>query len=143
MKVRNYMEENNTELLFTDENIMKAIMKISPENRKYILSIAYNDLFSVANSSEYTQNFINICEQYIEGYTKMKDVICEFLEKIHEQSSEDVITEMVNNYKDLSREERLEFNKKLKEESTIENKLDMFDYDWKHLIDSLQKVVKA
>lgn len=137
------MEENNTELLFTDENIMKAIMKTSPENRRYILSISYNDLFSVANSSEYAQNFINVCDEYIEGYIKMKDAICEFLEKIHEQSSEDVITEMVNNYKDLSREERLEFNKKLKEESTIENKLDMFDYDWKHLIDSLQKVVKA
>lgn len=137
------MEESNTDLLFTDENIMKAITKISPENRKYILSIAYNDLFSVANSSEYAQNFINICEQYIEGYTKMKDVICEFLEKIHEQSSEDVITEMIENYKNLSREERLEFNKKIVAENTLENSLDMLSYDWKHLIDSLQKVVKA
>lgn len=143
MKVRIYMEEKNTELLFTDENILKALMKTSPENRRNLLAMEYNNLFYMANDSECAQRSLEICDEYIEGYRKIKDGICEFLEKIQEQATENAITEMTNIYKELSREERLEFCKKLQEESTIENSLDMFEHTWKSMISKLQKAVKV
>lgn len=39
MKVRIYIEEKNTELIFTDDDIMKALMKMSPENRRNVLAV--------------------------------------------------------------------------------------------------------
>lgn len=137
------MEENNKEFTFTDENIMKALMKTTPENRRNLLAMEYNNLFYIANISEYAQRSLEICDEYIEGYKKIKEGICEFLEKIQEQTTESVFDEMANVYKDLSREERLEFCKKIAGESTIENKLDMLNYSCKHLIDTLQKAVNV
>lgn len=74
---------------------------------------------------------------------EMKDAIYEFLDIIHNQTTKSVIDDMANIYKELSREERLEFCKKIAEESTIENRLDMIDYNWKHLIGTIQKAVKV
>ena len=50
---------------------------------------------------------------------------------------------MANTYKELSREERLEFSKRIAQESTLENSLDMLDYNWKHLLGTIQKAVNV
>lgn len=136
------MEENNKEFTFTDENIMRALMKTTPENRRNLLAMEYNNLFYMANISEYAQRSLEICDEYIKGYKKIKEGICEFLEKIQEQTTENVVTEMANVYKELSREERLEFCKRLQEESNLENSLDLFEHTCKNMISKLQKVVK-
>lgn len=137
------MVENNTELLFTDDEIMKALMKMSPEKRRLALAIPYSDLCCVANSTEYAQNFINICNEYIEGYVRVKDSVCEFLGMLQEQTAEEVFDEMAKTFKELPREEQLNFCKNLTGESNIKNSLDVLNYGCKHLIDTLQKVAKV
>ena len=57
-----------------------------------------------------------------------------FMEKQQEQTTENVIEDMVRIYKDLSREERLEFSKKLQDEENILNSLDMLKYSWGKLV---------
>ena len=137
------MEENNKEFTFTDENIMKALMKMSPENRRNLLAMEYNNLFYMANISEYAQRSLEICDEYIEGYKKIKEGICEFLENIQEQTTGHVLDEMANAYKELSREEQLEFCKKISGESTLDTTLDLLSNNLQHLLGTLQKAVNV
>lgn len=137
------MEENNTELLFTDDDIMKALMKMSPEYKEALLAFGFESLRFIANDTESAKNAVENCDKYIVGWKKAKEAIYEFFEMIHNQTTECVIDEMANTYKELSREERLEFSKKIAGESTLENSLDMLDYNWKHLLGTIQKAVKV
>ena len=89
------------------------------------------------------KNAVENCDKYIVGWHRAKEAIQEFLGKLQEQTTENVINEIADVYKNFSREERLEFSKKIAEESNLENSLDMFDYNWKHLIGNLKKAVKA
>ena len=135
------MEENNK--FYTENDIMKVIMQMTEENRIALLSIGFEGLISIVNNTEFAQNTLENCDRYIAGWQRIKEAIVEFVEKKDEQTTESVVAEMTNAYKELSREERLEFCKKIAEESTIKNRLDMLDYNWKHLIGTLQKVVKV
>ena len=67
-------------------------------------------------------------------WQRAKEAITEFMEKQQEQTTENVIEDMVGIYKDLSREERLEFSKKLQDEENILNSLDMLKYSWGKLV---------
>ena len=137
------MEENNKEFTFTDENIMKALMKMSPENKNELLGLSLDSLIRTANDTDFAQSQINNCDIHITGWLRLKEAIHEFLELIHNQTTESVIDEMTKTYKELSRKERLEFSKKIAGESTLENSLDMLDYNWKHLLGTIQKAVKV
>lgn len=137
------MVENNTELLFTNENIMKTLIKMTPENKDALLEFNFESLRYIANDVESAKNAVENCDKYIVGWQRAKEAIQEFLEKIHEQTTENIIDEMVSAYKNFSREERLEFSKKIAEESNLENSLNLFNYNWKHFVNTLQKAVKV
>lgn len=137
------MEENNTELLFTDENIMKALMKMSPENRRNVLALEYNKLFYIANDSEYAQKCIAFLDENVELSLQAKASIQEFLDVIQEQTTGHVLDEMANTYKELSREEQLEFCKKISDESTLDTTLDLLSNNLQHLLGTLQKAVNV
>ena len=80
--------------------------------------------------------FFTNCQrwEYITMWQRAKEAITEFMEKQQEQTTENVIEDMVGIYKDLSREERLEFSKKLQDEENILNSLDMLKYSWGKLV---------
>ena len=131
------------EKLYTENDIMKVIMQMTEENRIALLSIGFEALISIANNTESAQNALENCDKYIAGWKRTKEAIAEFVEKKNGQTTENVITEMANTYKELSREERLEFSKRIAQESTLENSLDMLDYNWKHLLGTIQKAVNV
>lgn len=137
------MEENNTELLFTDENIMKVLMKMSPEYKDALLAFGFETLRYIANDTESAKNAVENCDKYIVGWQRAKEGICEFLEKIQEQTTGHVLDEMANAYKELSREEQLEFCKKISGESTLDTTLDLLSNNLQHLLGTLQKAVNV
>lgn len=126
------MVEN--EKLYTENDIMKILMHMTPENRIALLSMGFETLINIANNSESAQCALDNCDKYIEAWQRAKESITEFMEKQQEQTTENVIEDMVGIYKDLSREERLEFSKKLQDEENIINSLDMLKYSWGKLV---------
>lgn len=137
------MEEKNTELLFTDDDIMKALMKMSPEYKEALLAFGFESLRFIANDTESAKNAVENCDKYIVGWQRAKEGIREFLGKIQEQTTGHVLDEMANVYKELSREEQLEFCKKISEESTIDTTLDLLSDNLQHLLGTLQKAVNV
>lgn len=135
------MVENDK--FYTENDIMKVIMQMTEENRIALLSIGFEGLISIANNTESAQIALENCDKYIAGWQRTKEAIAEFVEKKNGQMTGHVLDEMANAYKELSREEQLEFCKRISGESTIENKLDMLNYSCKNLIDALQKVVNV
>ena len=107
---------------------MKAVLRMTPEKKSSLLEFSFESLNSIANEPEGVKIAIQYCDNSLAEWRKMKDAILEFSEVIHGQSTESVITEMANVYKELSREERLEFCKAIAGESNLENSLDLLDY---------------
>lgn len=126
------MAEN--EKLYTENDIMKILMHMTPENKIALLSMGFETLINIANSSESAQRALDNCDKYIMAWQRAKESITEFMEKQQEQTTENVIEDMVGIYKNLSREERLEFSKKLQDEENILNSLDMLKYSWGKLV---------
>ena len=126
------MVEN--EKLYTENDIMKILMHMTPENKIALLSMGFETLINIANNFESAQCALDNCDKYITMWQRAKEAITEFMEKQQEQTTENVIEDMVGIYKDLSREERLEFSKKLQDEENILNSLDMLKYSWGKLV---------
>lgn len=117
-------------------------MHMEDKNKSTLLSMEFKILSNLANSSEFAQYTLNSCEKYITEWQKIKVAIVDFIDKKNGIRTENIIDNMTNLYKGLSREERFEFNKKIAQEGTFENSLDMLDYNWKHFLGTIQKAVK-
>lgn len=135
------MEENNK--FYTENDIMKVIMQMTEENRIALLSIGFEGLISIANNTESAQNALENCDRHIAGWQRTKEAIAEFVEKKNGQTIGHVLDEMANAYKELSREEQLEFCKKISGESTLDTTLDLLNNNLQQLLETLQKAVKV
>ena len=80
------MEEKNK--VFTEDNIMKALLKMTPENKNALLTFNFETLRWIANDTVSAQSAIEGCDKHITGWHRTKDAILEFLDIIHGESTE-------------------------------------------------------
>lgn len=62
------MGENNKE--FTNDNIMKVLLKMTPENKGALLAFEFEAISCIANDAEYAQKAIENCDKYIDAWKK-------------------------------------------------------------------------
>lgn len=136
------MEENNKiqEIKYTEEQVMKALMKMSPELKEALLSNSIASLMTIANDTEFAISVIKKGMEYVKSYTNGVKGILQFIELLSKQENDEknVVDTMAELYEGLSREERLEFNVKLAEISDLENSLDTLKYQWNKLVNKVR-----
>lgn len=132
------MTENNEikELKYTEEQVMRALMQMTPEQRQILYGNSIQNLMEIANSEEYAQNAIDYYTKQANAYAVAVNLIKEFVTTLHNQdnSTENVIESMAEIYKGLSREERLQFSERIAEESDLNNSLDMLKSTWRKFL---------
>lgn len=140
-KARNYMTENNEikELKYTEEQVMKALMQMTPEQRQILYGNSIQNLMEIANSEEYAQRAIDYYTQQADAYAVAVNLIKEFVTALHNQnnSTENVIESMAEIYKGMSREERLQFSEMIAKEGDLDNSLDMLKSTWRKFLSHL------
>lgn len=139
MKTKNEIQA----VKFTRDDILKGLMRLDDNRRQAISNISLEQLSGMVNNPKYLQEVYNNCDTYIVGYQKMKDAIKDFVEMVHIEKFKGktgTIDDMVEKYKNFSREDRLKFNKKLLDVSELENSVDTFKYAWNKLMKTLNAV---
>ena len=135
------MDENNSknEKLYTEEQVIRAIMQMQPEQREFLFSTKFENIMGLANNPDYAKYVVWYYAKYAELCLNALETVKEFVELIHNQdnTTETVINNMAEYYKGLSREERLEFGKKIAKESELENSLDLFKFQFGKLLSRL------
>ena len=138
------MEENNKiqKTKYTEEQVMKALMQMSPELKEALVSNSIANLMTIANDTEFAISVIKKGMEYVKSYKNGVKWILQFIELLSKQENdtENVVDTMAELYKGLSREERLEFNVKLAEISDLENSLDTFKYQWNKLVNKVRSI---
>ena len=136
------MEENNKiqEVKHTEEQVMKALMQMSPELKEALLSNSIANLMTIANDTEFAINVIKQGMEYVKSYKNGVKGIIQFIELLSKQENDEknVVDTMAELYEGLSREERLEFNVKLVEMRDLEDSLDTLKYQWNKLVNKVR-----
>ena len=138
------MEQINnkiTEVKFTQNDILKGMLLLDDKKRNAMSAISIDQLTMLLNDEEELNKFYVLCNDYIFAYGAMRCAVEELTKAVHKQNECDtVITELAEQYKTLSREDRLELCKRLAELSNTENSLDMFSYSWNKFMNTLRGV---
>ena len=140
------MEQINnkiTEVKFTQNDILKGMLLLDDKKRNAMSAISVDHLTALLNDKEELNSFYILCNDYIMAYDAMKQAVDKLDIAVHKQKEnkcEAVIAELAEQYKNFSREERLELCKKLAEASNLENSLDMFKYSWNKFMNTLKGV---
>ena len=136
------MTENNEiqEIKYTEEQVMKALMQMSPELKEALVSNSIASLMAIANDTEFAISVIKQGMEYVKSYKNGVKGIIQFIELLSKQKNdeENVVGTMAELYEGLSREERLHFNVKLAEISDLENSLDTLKYQWNKLVNKVR-----
>lgn len=131
------------ELKFTQEDILKTLVALDEEMRSSLMMIDNSKLVEMANNSEYLREVYQTFDWYISMYQSLKNATLAFVSELERQKVngvEQTIDTMIEHYKGLSREEKLEFNKKWLEETDFENSMDNFKYACSKLINSISNL---
>jgi len=132
------MDKNNniTEVKFTEEQVMNAVMQMDSEHRKMLFANTFDTVMELANNPEYLKQSLNAYYVNAWLYINAIESINAFIEQLNHQenTTPSVIANLAEVYKGLSREERLEFGKIISEENNIINSLDMLKYEWNKLL---------
>lgn len=140
------MEQTNneiTEVKFTQNEILNGLMAMDEKARQTMRNVTLDQLDLIANNAEYLQQVYTMCDENIAAYQRMKDAAKVFVEVINNQKEkgcETVIDDMVEKYKGFSREEKLEFSKRMMDVTQLENSLDLFNYNWNKLMNKIKGV---
>lgn len=134
------MEDTNkeiTETKFTQNDVLKGMLVLDDKLKNAMSPITLENLTTIINDEEQLNGFYMYCNNYIMVYNDMKRAVEKLAKVVHKQKEkgcEVVIADMAEQYKNLSREGRLELCKRLAESSNLENSLDMLSYSWNKLI---------
>lgn len=131
------------ELNFTQEDILNALLTLDEETRNSLMNLNYAGVIEVANNAQYLSKVYQVCDDGIRNYQMLKESIKVFIDTLEEHNKKGVehtIDVMIENYKGFSREEKLEFNKKLLDATSIENSMDNFKYTWGKFMETLSGV---
>ena len=138
------MEHNNNEIKeirFTQNDILKQQLLL-PDGvtKEVIANLTVEQLMPLVNDRDYLNKVCDYCDVCAERYRELKDSIIIFvdeLEKQKESGTETTIKSMIDTYKDFSREDKLEFYKKLMESTNLESSLDNLGYTWSKFLKQL------
>lgn len=121
------MQENQ----FTSNEIMEALMGLEEDKQKLLLKLSFESIEGLANT-EYYEGMLQYCDYVSEYYRNSKAAIIEFRHKLNksDESSEYTINKMLENYKSLSREDRLKFSEGMREIADLTNSLDLMKSTW-------------
>lgn len=140
------MEQANNEITavkFTQDEILNGLMAMDEKARQTMRNVTLDQLDLIANNTEYLQQVYTMCDENIVAYQRMKDVAKVFVEVINNQKEKGyqaVIDDMVEKYEGFSREEKLEFSKRMMDVTQLENSLDLFNYNWNKLMNKIKGV---
>lgn len=131
------MQENQ----FTSNEIMEALMGLEEDKQKLLLKLSFESIEGLANT-EYYEWMLQYCDYASEYYRNSKDAIIEFRHKLNksDESSEYTINKMLENYKSLSREDRLKFSEGMREIADLTNSLDLMKSTWNKFKTSLNNL---
>lgn len=125
---------------FSQEDILNTLLALDEEQRSSLMNLNYAGVIEVANNAEYLSKVYQTCDDYIRSYQMLKESVKLFIDTLEEHKTKGVehtIDTMVNHYKGFSREEKLEFNKKLLDATSIESSMDNFKYTWGKFLETL------
>ena len=133
------MTENNEikEMQYTEEQVMRALMQMTPEVKEVLLSSSINSVMELANNEEFAKSTINTWIVYANAYIDAIKAVLQFIELLSKQQDDvtvNVIEAMAEQYKGMSREERLQFSERIAEESDLNNSLDMLKSTWRKFL---------
>ena len=118
---------------YSQEDILNALLALDEEQRSSLMRTDYLKLAEMANNLQYLREVYQTFEWYIGMYQSLKNATLAFVSELQRQKAKGVehtIDTMMEHYKGFSREERLEFNKKLLDATSIESSMDNFKYTW-------------
>ena len=132
------MQENQ----FTSNEIMEALMGLEEDKQKLLLKLPFETIEGFANNPEYYEGMLQYCDYASEYYRNSKNAIVEFCDKLNkfDKSKEHTINKMLENYKSLSREDRLKFSEGMREIADLTNSLDLMKSTWNKFKTSLKQV---
>lgn len=122
------MQENQ----FTSNEIMEALMGLEEDKQKLLLKLPFESIEALVNNTEYYEGMLQYCDYASEYYRNSKAAIIEFYNKLNkfDESTEYTINKMLENYKSLSREDRLKFSEGMREIADLTNSLDLMKSTW-------------
>ena len=129
-----------TETKFTQNDVLKGMLVLDDKKRNAMSAISVDQLAMLLNNEEELNKFYVYCNDYIMAYGNMRCAVEELKKVVHKQKEnrwDTVIAEIAEQYKNFSREEKLELCKQLAEKSNLENSLDMLNYSWNKLLAKL------
>ena len=137
------MTENN-EIKYTEEQVMNALLQMTPETKAVLFSSNINSIMELANNEEFAKDTLNSWVVYANAYIDAIKAVLQFIELLHiqENNTVNVIESMAEIYKRLSREERLQFSERIAEESDLNNSLDMLKSTWRKFLSHLAQWTK-
>lgn len=129
---------------FLQEDILNALLALDEEQRSSLMNLNYASVIEVANNAEYLSKVYKACDDGIRNYQMLKESVKVFVDTLEEHKRKGVehtIDVMIENYKGFSREEKLEFNKKLLDTTSIESSMDNFKYTWGKFLETLSGAI--
>lgn len=141
--------KNNTvsKPLFTEKDVLIALAKMDENKRIWLDKQSLESLVKLVNDKEFRDTTFESIECHMNAFSEYKLAIKEMCtltvnEKIHKPVSKKM-ADMVENYKGFSREERLEFYKRLVKEKTPENYTDETKYMCSNFGNVLQSALES
>lgn len=133
------------EVKFTDVQVLSALGELDPEVRSLLMeAIKIDNIIRCCNDKQYMMEILDNCNRILDAYRKVGMGVME-LEKVLEnpqnESTEDIMSKMIETYSTFSREDKLEFNKRTNEKNDLSNSLDLFGYLWSKFLTDLDKAV--
>ena len=133
------MTENNEikEIKYTEEQVMKALMQMTPEERDILFFYNINSIMELANNEEFATETLNSWVVSANSHIAAIKAVLQFIELLRKQQDDNtvnMIESMAEIYKGLSREERLQFSERISKESDLDNSLDMLKSTWRKFL---------
>ena len=116
------------------------MLVLDDKKRNAMSAISIENLTALLNDEDELNRFYRYCNNYVITYYDLQRSVEKLAETVHKQKesgSEAVIADMVKQYNNFSREEKLELCRRLAEASNLENSLDMFGYNWNKLLSNI------
>ena len=140
------MEQINnkiTEVKFTQNDILKGMLLLDDKKRNAMSAISVDHLTALLNDEEELNKFYEYCNNYVIAYHDMQksvERLAEILHRQKESGSDVAIVDVVEQFKCLSEDGRLEFFKAITNATDVENPLDLLNYSWNRLVYTLRGI---
>lgn len=135
------MNETNEikELKYTEEQVMRALMQMTPENREILLQCRLSEIIGLVNYDEIKRTILDEWNTIAKAYESAIKSVNQLVELLASQdnSTTSAIELMAEQYKGMSREERLQFSERIAEESDLDNSLDLSKSTWRKFLSRL------